>query len=101
MFIYLLDHPPENKESMDTCLKDFKNYILPMTLHWKHKNCYAYLPGGNGFPNIIGDMLSTTLGGIGFSWVSNFFFLRSQRFPFALNQCHTFLLLLMDLVALE
>lgn len=69
-FFFMLDCAPEEKESMEVCLNDFENHILPITLHWKHQNFYAYYPGGNGFANIIGDMLSTALGGIGFSWVN-------------------------------
>lgn len=70
-----LDSAPEDPEDIKDILNDFAEHILPMTLFWKHPHFYAYFPGGNSFPNIIGDMLSTTFGGVGFSWVIDFIFL--------------------------
>lgn len=51
-------------------LSDFDKLIVPGTCHWLHPNFYAYFPGGNSYPNILADMLSTAFGGVGFSWVS-------------------------------
>lgn len=43
---------------------------MPGVLHWNHPNFFAYFPSGNSFPSIIGDMLSSAIGSIGFSWAS-------------------------------
>lgn len=66
-----LAHAPEQKDTWFRIRHFIDDHILPSTLHWKHPNFYAYFPGGNGFPNMIGDMLSTVIGGNGFSWVNN------------------------------
>lgn len=43
---------------------------MPGTLHWMHPKFYAYFPGGNAYPNILGDILCTAIGGNGFTWTS-------------------------------
>lgn len=39
--------------------------------HWQHPKFHAYFPSGNSFPSILGDMLSDTIGCIGFSWAAS------------------------------
>lgn len=64
-----LETAPEVPEPLTQILDDYKRLIIPKTLHWLHPHFFAYFPGGNSFPNVIGDMLSGTIGGNGFSWV--------------------------------
>ena len=45
---------------------------MPGVVHWNHPKFFAYFPSGNSFPSILGDMLSSAIGSIGFSWVSYF-----------------------------
>lgn len=69
-FSFFTEKAPEQPENFTKIIEDFDSLILPKVLHWKHPKFFAYFPGGNSLPNILGDMLSTALGGVGFSWVS-------------------------------
>ena len=42
---------------------------LQMT-HWQHPNFHAYFPAGNSYPSILGEMMESALGCIGFSWAA-------------------------------
>ncbi len=44
---------------------------MPGVTHWQHPAFHAYFPAGNSYPSILGDMLSSGLGIIGFSWASS------------------------------
>lgn len=61
---------PIKGEPYTVLLEDFDKIIMPGVLHWNHPNFHAYFPSGNSYPSILGDMLSSMLGAIGFSWVS-------------------------------
>lgn len=50
---------------------EFKKIIVPNTLNWQHPYFFGYFPSGNSYASIIGDLLSSGLGIIGFSWVSS------------------------------
>lgn len=63
--------PPVNGEKFEDMLNDFETKILPGTVHWNHPNFFAYFPSGNSFPSILGEMLSSAIGSIGFSWASS------------------------------
>jgi hypothetical protein len=39
--------------------------------HWQHPRFHAYFPAGNAYASILGDMLSDAIGCVGFSWVSD------------------------------
>lgn len=43
-------------------------YLFQIT-HWHSPYFHGYYAAGNSFPSILGDMLSDTIGCIGFSWV--------------------------------
>ena len=60
--------PPKSSENWDDIMKDIEEKIMPGITHWQHSKFHAYFPAGNGFPSILGDMLSTGLGINGFSW---------------------------------
>jgi len=51
-------------------LEDFEQKIMPGVVHWNHPKFFAYFPSGNSFPSVLGDMLSSAIGSIGFSWAS-------------------------------
>ena len=53
---------PEDGESMDTILADFRETILPGVTHWNHPRFFAYFPANNSAPSILGEMLSAGLG---------------------------------------
>ncbi len=60
--------PPKSSENWDDIMKDIEEKIMPGITHWQHSKFHAYFPAGNGFPSILGDMLSTGLGINGFNW---------------------------------
>jgi hypothetical protein len=50
-------------------MDDFEKKIVPGILQWNHSNFFAYFGSGNAYPSLLGDMLSSGIGAIGFSWV--------------------------------
>ncbi|MFN2370090.1 MAG: aspartate aminotransferase family protein [Candidatus Krumholzibacteriia bacterium] len=58
----LPDAAPEEGESMDTILADFRRDILPGVTHWNHPRFFAYFPANNSYPSILGELLSAGLG---------------------------------------
>lgn len=63
--------PPVNGEKFEEMLEDVDKKIMPGMVHWNHPNFFAYFPSGNSFPSILGEMLSSAIGSIGFSWASS------------------------------
>jgi len=70
LYPLLPDHIPVKGEKFENVMKDFEEKIMPGVLHWNHPNFFAYFGSGNGYPSILGDMLSSAIAAIGFSWVS-------------------------------
>lgn len=66
---------PQYPESWDDVMKDVENKIMPGVTHWQHPRFHAYFPSGNAYPSVLGDMLSSSIGCIGFSWVNINFYL--------------------------
>lgn len=62
---------PEKAESYNDVMEDFEKKIMPGILHWNHPNFFAYFGAGNAYPSLLGDMLSSGIATIGFSWVSS------------------------------
>jgi glutamate/tyrosine decarboxylase-like PLP-dependent enzyme len=65
----LPEDAPHNPEDWDSIMADVETKIMPGVTHWQHPRFHAYFPSGNSFPSILGDMLSSGMGCIGFSWV--------------------------------
>jgi hypothetical protein len=61
---------PKKAESYTDVMEDFEKKIMPGILHWNHPNFFAYFGAGNAYPSVLGDMLSSGIAAIGFSWVS-------------------------------
>lgn len=61
---------PKKAESYKDVMDDFEKKIMPGVLHWNHPNFFAYFGAGNAYPSVLGDMLSSGIAAIGFSWVS-------------------------------
>lgn len=70
------DQMPEKPESYTQVMEDFENKIMPGVLHWNHPNFFAYFGAGNAYPSVLGDMLSSGIAAIGFSWVRKSFFMQ-------------------------
>lgn len=62
---------PRTGESWTNIMDDFNDLIMPGITHWQHPQFHAYFPSGNSYPSILGDLLSSGLGIIGFSWLSS------------------------------
>ncbi|CAF1063191.1 unnamed protein product [Adineta ricciae] len=62
---------PEKSEKWDDIMKDLERTIMPGITHWQHPRFHAYFPAGNSYPSILGDMLSSGLGIVGFSWAAS------------------------------
>lgn len=61
---------PELPESFQEIMDDFEKKIMPGVMHWNHPNFFAYFGAGNAYPSVLGDMLSSGIAAIGFSWVN-------------------------------
>ncbi|CAF0860226.1 unnamed protein product [Brachionus calyciflorus] len=62
---------PIRAENWDSIFKDFESKILPGVTHWQHPRFHAYFPAGNSYPSILGEILSSGLGIVGFSWAAS------------------------------
>ncbi|XP_067950306.1 aromatic-L-amino-acid decarboxylase-like [Watersipora subatra] len=62
---------PNEGECFDKIMEDVKKLIIPGMTHWQHPDFHAYFPAGNSFPSILGEMLESALGCIGFSWAAS------------------------------
>jgi aromatic-L-amino-acid decarboxylase len=52
---------PENGESMDAILADFRNLIVPGITHWNHPRFFGYFSISASGPGILGEMLAAAL----------------------------------------
>jgi aromatic-L-amino-acid decarboxylase len=52
---------PEQGESMDAILADFRNLIVPGITHWNHPRAFAYFSVSASGPGILGEMLAAAL----------------------------------------
>ena len=53
---------PEDPESLDTILDDYRRLIEPNATHWQHPGFLAYFATTASGPGILGEMLTATLG---------------------------------------
>ncbi len=50
---------------------DFRRVIVPGMTHWNHPGWFAYFPGNNSPPSILGEMLTAALGAQCMSWATS------------------------------
>lgn len=62
---------PEKGEKWQDILNDMERVIMPGITHWHSPNFHAYYPTANSYPGIVGEMLSTGLGVLGFNWLAS------------------------------
>jgi aromatic-L-amino-acid/L-tryptophan decarboxylase len=65
------DAPPLDGEPFEALFEDFRRVIVPGMTHWNHPGWFAYFPGNNSAPSILGEMLTATIGAQGMSWVTS------------------------------
>lgn len=59
---------PEQGESMDSVLEDFRRLIIPAVTHWNHPRFVAYFAISASEPGILGEMLTAALNANGMVW---------------------------------
>ena len=65
------EEPPLDAEPFERLFEDFRRVVLPGMTHWNHPGWFAYFPGNNSAPSILGEMLTATLGAQCMSWVTS------------------------------
>ena len=65
------EQPPLDPEPFEALFQDFRQVVLPGMTHWNHPGWFAYFPGNNSAPSILGEMLTATLGAQCMSWVTS------------------------------
>jgi len=65
------EQPPLDPEPFEAVFEDFRQVVLPGMTHWNHPGWFAYFPGNNSAPSILGEMLTATLGAQCMSWVTS------------------------------
>nr|AEY82397.1 tryptophan decarboxylase [Vinca minor] len=72
---YLRERLPETApylpESLDKIMSDIQKDIIPGMTHWMSPNFYAFFPATVSSAAFLGEMLSTALNSVGFTWVSS------------------------------
>jgi aromatic-L-amino-acid/L-tryptophan decarboxylase len=63
--------PPAQAEPFESMFRDFQQVILPGMTLWNHPGWFAYFPGNNSPPSILGEMLTATLGAQCMSWATS------------------------------
>lgn len=67
----LPEHAPEQPESLDAVLTDFRERIVPATTHWNHPAFHAYFANTASGPGILGEMLAAALNANAMVWRSS------------------------------
>jgi aromatic-L-amino-acid/L-tryptophan decarboxylase len=62
--------PPEDGESFDAVMADLNEIIMPGITHWNHPDYFAYFPSNATLSSVLGDIISSGIGGIGLNWQS-------------------------------
>ncbi|EUB55630.1 Aromatic-L-amino-acid decarboxylase [Echinococcus granulosus] len=63
--------PPQEGVKMETILEDVDRLLLPGVTHWNHPHFHAYFAMANSYPAVCADIISSAIGGIGFTWASS------------------------------
>ena len=67
----LPDSPPQTPERLEDIFADLDRIILPGITHWQSPGFFAFFPGNNSAPSILGEVLSAALGVQGMMWVTS------------------------------
>lgn len=63
------DSVPDKPDGWRDVMDDLNRVIMPGITHWQSPNFHAYYPTQTSYPAIVGDMIASGLGVVGFSWV--------------------------------
>ena len=64
-------HLPKPASRSTSLFQDFRDLIVPGMTHWNHPGWFAYFPGNNSPPSVLGEMLTATIGAQCMSWVTS------------------------------
>ncbi|CAH8295412.1 unnamed protein product [Eruca vesicaria subsp. sativa] len=67
----LPDSAPDHPDTLEQVLEDVKTKILPGVTHWQSPSFFAFYPSNSSVAGFLGDILSTGLGIVGFSWITS------------------------------
>ncbi|XP_029043287.1 aromatic-L-amino-acid decarboxylase-like [Osmia bicornis bicornis] len=67
----LPEEAPQKAETWQQVLKDVEQYIIPGVTHWNSPHFHAFYPTANSYPALVGEILSSGIGCIGFSWLAS------------------------------
>jgi aromatic-L-amino-acid decarboxylase len=62
---------PEEGEAFPRLFADFRELIVPGMTHWNHPGWFAYFPGNNSPPSVLGEMLTAAMGAQCMSWATS------------------------------
>jgi len=62
--------PPQSPEPFDAIMEDLDQILMPSITHWNHPDYFAYFPSNATLASVLGDLLSSGIGGIGLNWQS-------------------------------
>lgn len=62
---------PFNPEPIEVILHDVQKHVVPGLTHWQSPNFFAYYQSNASIAGILGEMLCSGFGVVGFSWVSS------------------------------
>nr|XP_026483643.1 aromatic-L-amino-acid decarboxylase isoform X2 [Vanessa tameamea] len=62
---------PQQPEKWDDIFKDVEDHIMPGIVHWQSPHMHAYFPALTSYPSIMGEMLSSALNVLCFTWASS------------------------------
>lgn len=68
----LQEEMPENPDHWQSVMSDLDSIIVPGLTHWQSPYFHAYYPASNSYGSIVGELLSSGLNVLGFSWVTMF-----------------------------
>ncbi|KAL5712832.1 hypothetical protein ACHQM5_014960 [Ranunculus cassubicifolius] len=62
---------PHDPDPIENILQDVQSKIFPGITHWQSPNFFAYFPATASIAGFLGEMLSTGLNVVGFTWISS------------------------------
>ncbi|MFQ5966594.1 MAG: pyridoxal-dependent decarboxylase [Acidimicrobiia bacterium] len=67
----LPEHPPVTGESFEDVMRDVDEIIMPGITHWQSPRFFGFFAANSSGPSMLGDLLSSGLGVVGFSWATS------------------------------
>jgi len=67
----LPEEAPEQGESFEAMLKDFREIIMPGMTHWESPKFMGYFPANKSYPSVLAEMITATLGAQCMSWLTS------------------------------